>query len=100
MIKTHHEKKYIYNLDIYVSALFNTCNISVYKVNHKDNVLIESGAIASTLYLFVPDVLRVGRHRLDLAPTTFVTDVTANWRQHCGVCHRPTCTWESSRKEN
>ena len=48
----------------------------------------------------IQDSLRVGRCRLDSAPTTSVTDVTVDWRRHCGGCHRPTWTWAYSRKHN
>ena len=51
-------------------------------------------------YDTVPGVLRVGRCRLDSAPTTFATDKTEVWRQHCGGCTRLTWIWEPSRRQN
>ena len=48
----------------------------------------------------IRDGLRVGRCQLDLAPITSVMDVTVYWRQHFRGCHRPTCTWEYSKKQN
>ena len=48
----------------------------------------------------IRDGLQVGRCRLNLAPITSVTDVTVDWRRHCGGCHRPTWTWEYSKKRN
>ena len=48
----------------------------------------------------VPGVLRVGRCRLDLAPTTFTTDGREVLRKHCGGCTRLTWIWESSRIPN
>ena len=48
----------------------------------------------------VPGVLQVGRCRLDSAPTTFATDETEVWRQHCRGCPRLTWIWESSRRQN
>ena len=48
----------------------------------------------------IQDGLRVGQCQLDSAPTTSVTGVTVDWRQHCRGCHRPTWTWEYSKKRN
>ena len=46
----------------------------------------------------IPGSLRMGQCRLDSAPITSVTAERGGWSRHYGGCHRPTWTWESSRR--